>query len=443
MPLIRIPRWPDSLPRSESFRVRVGGVDVPCFSTDSGDFAWAAVDGPVACEVTAPAAWNQPVVRPSSRRVAAELKDGVTRFEVSGPMYLCVENGDGQTPRVGPLFLFLDAPGAFEPPAGRCVDRVVAAGQVHSPAVFEVREGETVFLEPGAVVDGPVRATRAVGGALTGCGWFRARPSLRQEGFSRLFLAQAADGFLLDGPLFTNPPAWTVMWGACDDVRVRRVKTLTWRGGQDGIDVVGCRRMRIADCCLRNGDDCIVVKAFDTRREGSEYVMSFARDVDDVVAEGCVLYNTAGGNGLEIGHELRVERVSNITFRDCDIVAVHQFGAPFSIHAYDRAVVEDVLFERIRVDHHYDMLLDLRVSRSRYSADAERGHIRRVTFRDVDVALSPYNAGYTKSVIGGWDPQHLADDIRFERFRVDGRVMRNVDDLELFTRHVGKISFSE
>lgn len=49
-------------------------------------------------------------------------------------------------------------------------------------------------------------------------------------------------------------------------------------------------------------------------------------------------------------HELNVEEVRNVTFRDIDVLSVHGHGAVFSIHNYGQAVVEEVLLEDIRID---------------------------------------------------------------------------------------------
>lgn len=56
-------------------------------------------------------------------------------------------------------------------------------------------------------------------------------------------------------------------------------------------------------------------------------------------------------------------------------------------------MVSDVLFENIRVEHHYDKLVDFRIIESRWSRDKESGHIRNVNLRNIEVAVSPFNAG--------------------------------------------------
>jgi len=80
-----------------------------------------------------------------------------------------------------------------------------------------------------------------------------------------------------------------------------------------------------------------------------------------------------GGQAMEIGHELRTASVRDIRFRDCDVLAVHGHGGVFGIHNADRATVSDVLYENIRVEHHYEKLVDFRIVKSRWSKDDQRG----------------------------------------------------------------------
>lgn len=55
------------------------------------------------------------------------------------------------------------------------------------------------------------------------------------------------------------------------------------------------------------------------------------------------------GNNLEIGFELRSDTVSNIVFKDIDVIHC-EGGAVFSIHNTDFAVVDQVVLEDIRIE---------------------------------------------------------------------------------------------
>jgi hypothetical protein len=238
-----------------------------------------------------------------------------------------------------------------------------------------------------------------------------------------------------------EPSAWMVVLGACQDVLVRNIKELGEPAGSDGIDIVGSRQIRVENCICRSGDDCVVIKSLDLRPHDPDAALDYSLDVHDIQISGCALLSNRGGQTMEIGHELRTASVSDIRFLDIDVLGVHQFGAPFGIHNADRATVSDVIYENIRVEHHYDKLVDFRIIKSRWSRDSERGSIRNITLNNIDVAISVYNPGYTCSLIGGYDAQHGIEHIQFNNFRLNGKPALSADDLDLYCKHAIDISF--
>ena len=145
---------------------------------------------------------------------------------------------------------------------------------------------------------------------------------------------------------------------------------------------------------------------------------------------------------MEIGHELRSRHVRDITFRDCDILHVHGMGAAISINNGGQALVENIRYEDIRIEHYYDNLFWIRVIESRYSGTPQRGHIRNITFRDIAVLESIYNPGYSISAIGGFDPEHRVEDVRFENLSINGRRITDLHEMDCFVRDTGAITFS-
>jgi hypothetical protein len=61
--------------------------------------------------------------------------------------------------------------------------------------------------------------------------------------------------------------------------------------------------------------------------------------------------------------------------------------------------------------------------------------------RDIDVALSVFNPGYTCSVIGGRDAQHTIQHVRFENFRLDGKPVTTPDEMDLYCKQTADITF--
>jgi hypothetical protein len=61
--------------------------------------------------------------------------------------------------------------------------------------------------------------------------------------------------------------------------------------------------------------------------------------------------------------------------------------------------------------------------------------------RNIDVALSVFNPGYTCSVIGGRDAEHTIQHVRFENFRLDGKRVTTCDEMDLYSKQAADITF--
>lgn len=144
---------------------------------------------------------------------------------------------------------------------------------------------------------------------------------------------------------------------------------------------------------------------------------------------------------MEIGYETSTEHIHNIRFENIDVLGVHGFGSVFGIHNGDRACVKDVTWDHIRVDHHYDKLVDFRVIKSRWNVDTVRGTIRNINLQNIKVCQSLFNEGYSMSVICGYDPKHRVQSVCFSRFELGGRTITSADEISLATRHVDAIRF--
>jgi polygalacturonase len=190
---------------------------------------------------------------------------------------------------------------------------------------------------------------------------------------------------------------------------------------------------------LHNGDDNIAIKALnDNPGQNHE---NWNNPVEDVVVSSCAFYNIHGGSAMEIGYETSTESIRNVRFDDIDVLAVHNFGSVFGIHSGDRALVENITWENIRVEHHYDKLVDFRLVWSRWNRDAERGHARNLLLRNITVTQIAPNVGYTLSVIAGYDADHAIENVRFQNFVLGGRRVQNADQLDLVTRHAHGVTF--
>lgn len=424
-----------SCPASPAYRLFADGMEQFVYHTAVADFVAFGTDEPVPIEVTFPAGTGAAAIHPLRRGIAAERAGDTVRFTLPG-----AGNYVFQAEGLNPLFLYVN-PLDLNLPADGVNVRRIPAGTVVDAGKVTLQSGETLCIEPGAVLRGAIRVSNAenvtiCGGGILDGGWSEAhhKPGPR----NRLLVVEGCRNVTLRDIVLIQPESWMLVIGACRAVHIQNVREIGRIVGSDGIDVVGSQNVLIEDCCIRNNDDGICIKS---TRGDSPMGVDWRGEVENITARNCVLWNAEAGNALEIGHELQAESARNIRFQDIDILCVHGQGAPFSIHNGDRAIVENVVFENIRVEHHYDKLIDFRIIRSRFNHDEQRGQVRNVTLRNIEVDESIYNPGYTISVIGGWDVGHTIEGVHFENFRLGGRRVLKPEDLPLYSAYCQEITF--
>lgn len=113
----------------------------------------------------------------------------------------------------------------------------------------------------------------------------------------------------------TNSPAWTVHPIFCENVLVSGVtiKNPANSPNTDGINPDSCKNVRISDCVIDVGDDCIAIKS------GVEE--SLVKEVcENITISNCVMIHGHGGVviGSEASGGVRNVVVSNCVFQDTD-----------------------------------------------------------------------------------------------------------------------------
>ena len=421
MPAIAYP-LPAGLPIQSDLVVTLDGRTAGVGATPVAAYAIAAIDGKAEIEITARRPLAGAVIRPLARGIVPQINGTSLRFTVDRPGPLSIDLPGGL-----PLHLFLHPPADI--PTGERV-RTLAPGSVHDWGEMGVSAGETLHIPGGTALRGWVRASGAANVRITGHGIIDG--ATFPYGFKRTVVVDSCRDARIDGVTIIGSPTWTVVLVGCEHVTVERVNLIGWVVCSDGIDVVGSRDVTIRDCFLRDNDDCVAVKALPI-----DGIAAGMQDVERVLVERCVCWNDAAGNVFEIGFETRTARIADIEFRDCDVLGAHGEGGVFTIHAGDRALIENVRYRDIRVEHMYDRFIDLKILHSRYSKDAERGRIRNVSFAGIRTCHDPYN---TVSLIGGFDAGHLVEDVRLKDVRIGDKVIASADDILLYTRFAKDIS---
>jgi polygalacturonase len=211
----------------------------------------------------------------------------------------------------------------------------------------------------------------------------------------------------VEGVILRDSSTWNVPIRQCHRVTLANVKVFGCRANSDGFDICNSTDVTVDGCFLRTLDDLIVVKS--DRGQGP---------VRHVVARNCVLWNQVA-HALSVGAELR-EAVDDVLFTNCDVI--HDTGREWTLRVYhcDAATVSNVRFENIRVEESRK-LISLWINRAIWSRDVERGHIREVTFQDIQART----AERPRIELAGFDAGHEIEGVVFDHVSLNGQPLNS------------------
>ena len=131
---------------------------------------------------------------------------------------------------------------------------------------------------------------------------------------------------------------WTVHLIGCNEAvidGVNLLNNLKIRNG-DGIDLDHSKNVRIANCHITSGDDCICLK---NRREFEQY-----GSCHDIVVTNCVM--SSRSCAIKIGSE-NMDSIYNVVFDNCIITGSNR---GLGIQNREEGTVTDVVFSNIQLD---------------------------------------------------------------------------------------------
>jgi hypothetical protein len=481
-------QFPAELPTSTAYTAIVAGQTVPAMQTARGAFLSFGMRGPVEIVVKLAKTPSTVVIRPLAAGIKAEIEGDGFRFTLPRPQNLSVEvDGDLKDP----LLVFANPELVNPPDKNDPKVKFYEAGRIHDAGEILLADGETLYLEGGAVVRGVVRARNAKNVAVRGPGILDA--SQRKHKTNMLVLRECRDA-VLENFILLDPLGWSIHVSASENVRLSNTKVIGWRANSDGLDIEHSSKVKVDGCFWRSNDDCIAIKAIyppgvtdvpfeemiNPETLGGHTVARIEGDVmGDIDISNCVLWNDEGGQGFEIGFELRVDTIRGITFRDSDIIHVIGGGA-FTIHNGDRAKIEDLLIENVRIEN-TDRLLDFHVGLSIYSEDcpppyrrsnpkrkaappehrpahannpyqwfvpaaadlasyeSNRGLVRNVVLRNVKLAKAPT----TDSILIGYNDARGIEGVRIEGLEIEGKPITNAAEARMHMQHVKDLRFGK
>ena len=312
------------------------------------------------------------------------------------------------------------------------------SGKIYEMGEIRLNDNENIYIEGGSIVRGKITAVSAKNIKIEGPGIIDNSFYKSDDIKSKTIYLKDCKNVTISDIILIEPQSWMVVLAGCTNVKINNLKELGEVISSDGIDIVGSNNIIIENSIFRNNDDCIAVKYIELESQTDSKLL---KPIHDILVQNCIMFNSSAGNAMEIGHELRCTEVNDIVFKNIDIIRIDGYGAAFSIHAGDQAVVHNILYENIYVEHYYDKLIDFRVMCSRFNLSPERGKIENIRLKNIFVTQSIYNPGYSVSLIGGYDDNHAVNGIHFENFCLDGKKVKSNNMLDLHTKNAFNITY--
>jgi len=193
---------------------------------------------------------------------------------------------------------------------------------------------EMVTITGGGVIDG--NGTAFMGKELEDS--FELKPFDTVDPRPHILTIVGAENLRIRNITFKNAAYWGLHLIGCNDVAISNISVLNSlkvRNG-DGIDLDHSRNVRISNCHIESGDDCI---CFKNRREYAEF-----GPCENITVTGCTLVSTSCS--IKIGSE-NVDRISHVTFINC---IIRNSNRGVGIQHRDEGIVSDIVFSNLIIE---------------------------------------------------------------------------------------------
>lgn len=435
--------------------------------TEMVNFLSMAMDEPVTFEIKPKEAFEKVEIRPLSLGIVPEVTDGVIRFTLEKPAYFTVEPYG----RRNALHIFADPMPQYTVDPGD-KDVIYYGAGIHEVGQIELKSGQTLFLDEGAVVYACVTATDASNIRILGRGvldnshnkehiLFEVKEdpealarheAIKNATRQHTVQLEYCDHIEIEGITIRDSLVYNIRPVACRDVKISHVKVIgCWRYNSDGFDMHNCENVAIDHCFLRTFDDCICVKGFDCYYEGdiAQLVQEAMRRSDrvydtfrNVRVRNCVLWND-WGKCLEIGAETKAEEMCDVVFEDCDVI--HTTHTVLDCMNVDYADVHDITWRNIRIqwddvnpqpmyqaldstlycptdpDYAPAVIVAQVVYHHEYSAGSTRmGKNRNLTFENIQL----FGRQQVRFRFEGYDAEHMTSNVTVRGFTVNRKPLQ-------------------
>ena len=387
-----------------SYLINVDEVRDTKHNVENASMAYFDFSGEVEVSVTFNGGTIQTArVRPLSYNIVPIITQNALTLHLKNPCNLSVEvNGD----IFHNLHLFANPVDSYVPNK-KDKNLIYFGPGIHRPEGGKVRvpSGKTLYLSGGAVLMGQILVEKSRDVKILG------RGMVDRSVKGGIRIANSKNVYV-EGLICTQVPT-----GGSDSVTIRNVKSISYYGWGDGMNVFASNNVLFDGVFCRNSDDCTTVYA---TRNG------FFGGCKNITMQNSTLWADVAHPifiGLH-GNSEHPETIENIIYQNIDILDHKEkqvdYQGCMTINAGDNNLVRNVRFENVRVeDFRQGQLVNLRIFfNPKYCKAPGRG-IENVVFKDIS-----YTGSHAElSIIAGYNEERKVKNIRFENLRINGQTI--------------------
>ena len=360
-------------------------------------------------------------VRPVAYGITPTVKGNTILFTLNQPRKISVEfNGD----KLHNLHVFANGIETSKPDSNDANVIYFGAG-LHTPGngqpkEYKIPSGKTVYIAGGAVVRGKFVCDSVQNVRICG----RGIVDQPQEGIQVTF----SNNVHIEGIIFIDPRHYTILGGSSKNITIQNIKSFSYQGWADGIDMMCCTDVKIDDVFMRNSDDCIALYAHRWKFYGN--------------TRNCTVTNST--LWADIAHPINMgihgntdtegDTLENCVFKNINILEQDEDDTEYqgcmAMNAGDYNLIRNIRFENIRIDDIEEgQLFNIRVVYNKqYNTGPGRG-VQNIYFKNI--RYTGNSAG--SSIINGLDGTHMVQRITFDNVQINGKHVTNAASANIKT----------
>lgn len=402
---------------------------------------------------------TEPIVRPVSKNITVENTDNAFKMTLKENGYYVFEPNGEQCA----LHIFYNEYKEYE---GKENATYYFGRGVHKPLLLNLKDNDTVYVDPEAIVFASVYAenaknVRIFGGGVidNSCQERVSRRIYKKFPLGNIRMWDSSDITIEDVTL-VDSSCFVLSLYYCENITIDSVKLVGhWRYNTDGIDLLNCKNAVIKNSFVRSFDDGIVIKAI------------FDFDIcENISVENCTVW-CGWGKSLELGLETAANEYKNISFKNCQLI--HNSTGAMAISNGHSADIHDISYENIAVEFqktnrpqvlqesdesvyewdgkpymenliklgNWQMTTNPMYKNSIYSSKSEYGHTHDIYYKNIYV-YTDYDIGKLNITIRSEVEKTPTENINIENIYLNSKLLESFEEFNMFCKNVNNVKYN-